>query len=46
MVILGEEETREFYREHIPIAIDLLKQHGIPYHIKKELAKVIEYARG
>jgi len=42
MALLGEEEAKEFYREHIPIAIDLLKQYGIPYHIKKELAKVIE----
>ena len=38
----SENEAIEFYREHIPIAIDLLKQYGIPYHIKKELAKVIE----
>ena len=37
----NEEGIIQFYREHVPEAIDLLKEHGIPYHVKKELKKVI-----
>jgi len=39
---VSEEELVQWYKEHIPKAIDFLKQHGINYHIKKELAKVIK----
>ncbi len=38
----SEKKATEFYREHVPEAIDILKQHGIPYHVKKELEKVIK----
>lgn len=38
----NEERAIEFYHEHVPETIDLLRKHGINYHIKKELAKVIK----
>ena len=38
----SEEDVCKYYREHVPLAIDILKQHGIPYHIKKELQKCLE----
>ncbi len=37
----SEKEVAQFYREHVPIATDILREHGIKYHIKKELDKVI-----
>ena len=39
---LTEEKAKWFYKDYVPEAIDLLKEHGIPYHVKKELAKVLE----
>jgi len=39
---MTEEEAKQFYKDYVPEAIDLLKEHGIPYHVKKELAKVLE----
>ena len=39
---LPDEATAvKFYREHVPEAIDILKQYGINYHVKKELKKVL-----
>lgn len=37
----SEEKILEHYREHVPEAVDILKEHGIPYHIKKELKKCL-----
>ncbi len=39
--VLDGEEAGEWYREHVPEAIDILKEHGINYHVKKELTKVL-----
>lgn len=41
-LITKEDVIREFYELHVPPAIDRLKEHSIPFHIKKELAKVLE----
>ncbi|NPA98925.1 MAG: radical SAM protein [Crenarchaeota archaeon] len=40
----SEEELVQWYREHVPKTIDFLKEHGVKYHIKKELAKVLNNA--
>lgn len=39
---ITEEKAKQFYKSYVPEAIDVLKEHGIPYHVKKELEKVIE----
>ena len=37
-LITKEEMIKEFYELHVPPAIDKLKEHSIPFHVKKELA--------
>jgi len=39
--ILNGKEAEEWYREHVPETIDILREHGIKYHVKKELAKTV-----
>ena len=36
------EELRQWYREHVPKAIEILESHGISYHIKKELRRYLD----
>jgi len=42
MPLPSEERITRFYREHVPIAIEILEQYEIPYHVKKELKEVLE----
>ena len=37
----SEDEEREYYRGHIPEALDRLREHGVPVHVKRELAQVL-----
>jgi len=41
MPLPSEEGAKRFYREHVPRAMDILKEHGVPCHVKKELHGII-----
>ncbi len=42
----SEKESIKFYKKHVPQTIDLLREHQIPFHIKKELKRVLNSDRG
>jgi len=38
----SEDKATYFYKWYVPEAVDILKEHSIPFHIKKELQRVIK----